>query len=52
MPMTTRAVAVFCALVAVVNGAHPLLHGVEGGSLDMVMGYLNATAADLAGRYR
>lgn len=40
--------AVFVVGVAVINGAHPLVHAVEGGSLDAVLGYVNALAAQVA----
>lgn len=40
--------AVFVAGVALVNGAHPILHVFEEGSLDAVLGYLNALAAQVA----
>jgi hypothetical protein len=37
----------FATAVAVTNGLHPLLHALEGGSLDAALGYLNAVAAQL-----
>lgn len=45
--MTARFTALFAVGVAVLNGAHPVLHLVEEGSLDAVLGYLNAVAAQL-----
>lgn len=50
--MITRLSALFCAVVAVANGVHPLLHWLEGGQIDMVLGYLNASAAHVAGTLR
>lgn len=53
--MTRRSLARWAALpfvatMAVVNLAHPFMHHLEGGSLDAVLDYLNAMAAQFASR--
>lgn len=49
--MTTRLQLALLALIGAVlliaNIAHPLLHHLEGGSLDAILVYLNASAAQL-----
>lgn len=40
----------FVAAMAVVNLGHPFLHHLEGGTLDSVLDYLNAVAAQVASR--
>lgn len=42
-------VSVFVAVMAAVAAAHPLYHWAEGGSVDAVLDYFTAVAAQLAG---
>jgi hypothetical protein len=43
----TPAVSAFAAVMALAAGAHPLYHFAEGGSLDAMVEYLTALAAQL-----
>jgi hypothetical protein len=42
------AASLFVALMTVIAGAHPLYHVLEGGSVDAVLDYLTAVAAQVA----
>ena len=41
----------FLVLVVVINLAHPFLHAFEGGSLDMILVYMNSMAMNFSNKF-